>query len=73
MSSGVQVNPDCLSDFEAMKIRSAYGYIIFKITADKKFIEVRIALSTRSRRRESPPRLARFPHLHTASPLRARR
>mmetsp|Transcript_13080 Transcript_13080/g.22402 ORF Transcript_13080/g.22402 Transcript_13080/m.22402 type:complete len:139 (+) Transcript_13080:54-470(+) len=40
MSSGVQVNPDCLSEFEAMKIRSSYQYIIFKISADKKFIEI---------------------------------
>merc|ERR1719446_1195394 len=40
MSSGVQVTPECLSEFEQMKIRSAYSYIIFKITADKKFIEI---------------------------------
>ena len=24
-SSGVQVNPDCLAEFEAMKLRSAYS------------------------------------------------
>merc|ERR1719387_3127686 len=40
MSSGVQVNPDCLAEFEAMKIRSSYQYIVFKITDDKKFIEI---------------------------------
>merc|ERR1719446_945013 len=40
MSSGVQVNAECLSEFEQMKIRSAHAYIIFKITADKKFIEI---------------------------------
>ena len=40
MSSGVQVNPECLKEFEAMKIRSAYKYLIFKITDDKKWIEI---------------------------------
>jgi len=40
MSSGVQVNPECVSEFEEMKIRSKYQYIIFKITADKKYIEI---------------------------------
>jgi len=40
MSSGVQVNPDCLTEFAEMKIRSKYKYIIFKITDDKKFIEI---------------------------------
>mmetsp|Transcript_23757 Transcript_23757/g.63662 ORF Transcript_23757/g.63662 Transcript_23757/m.63662 type:complete len:139 (-) Transcript_23757:176-592(-) len=40
MSSGVQVNADCLSEFESMKIRSSYEYLIFKITDDKKFIEL---------------------------------
>ena len=40
MSSGVQVKPECLSEFEQMKIRSAYKFLIFKITDDKKFIEI---------------------------------
>ena len=39
-SSGVQVNADCVEAFEEMKIRSKYQYIIFKITDDKKFIEI---------------------------------
>ena len=40
MSSGVQCQPECLTEFEKMKIRSEYAYIIYKITADKKFIEI---------------------------------
>jgi len=40
MSSGVQVNENCISDFNEMKIRSAYKYIIYKISADKKYIEI---------------------------------
>uniref|UniRef100_A0A7S0HIW0 ADF-H domain-containing protein n=1 Tax=Phaeocystis antarctica TaxID=33657 RepID=A0A7S0HIW0_9EUKA len=40
MSSGVQVMPDCLTEFESMKIRSAYKFMIFKITDDKKHIEI---------------------------------
>ena len=39
-SSGVQCVPEVLAEFEQMKIRSAYGYIVFKITDDKKFIEI---------------------------------
>ena len=34
------MNPDCVPEFEEMKIRSKYAYIIFKITDDKKFIEI---------------------------------
>merc|ERR1712157_594934 len=40
MSSGVQVAPGVLDEFEKMKIRSEYKYMIFKITSDKKFIEI---------------------------------
>merc|ERR1719310_1398334 len=40
MSSGVQVDPTCVSEFEQMKIRSKYKYIVFKITDDKKSIVV---------------------------------
>jgi len=40
MSSGVQCSPECISEFEQMKIRSAYKYIVFKITDDKKSIEI---------------------------------
>merc|ERR1712086_1203257 len=40
MSSGVQVADDCSKEFEAMKIRKAYAYIIFKITDDKKNIVI---------------------------------
>ena len=40
MSSGVQVQPECLTVFEEMKIRSAYKFLIFRITDDKKFIEL---------------------------------
>merc|ERR1712070_128859 len=40
MSSGVQCAPECLEEFEAMKIRSTYQYIIYKITADKKSIVI---------------------------------
>ena len=32
--------PEVLAEFEQMKIRSAYGYIVFKITDDKKFITI---------------------------------
>ena len=39
-SSGVQCNPECLAEFDKMKIRSEYSYIVFKITDDKKFIEI---------------------------------
>uniref|UniRef100_A0A0D3JRT7 ADF-H domain-containing protein n=1 Tax=Emiliania huxleyi (strain CCMP1516) TaxID=280463 RepID=A0A0D3JRT7_EMIH1 len=38
--SGVQVNDDCKTAFEDMKIRSKYPYIIFKISDDKKSIEI---------------------------------
>ena len=40
MSSGVQCAPDCVKEFGEMKIRSAYQYIIFKITDDKKSIVI---------------------------------
>ena len=40
MSSGVQCAPECLEEFEKMKIRSEYKYIIFKITDDKKSIVI---------------------------------
>ena len=40
MSSGVQVAPECLEEFEKMKIRSEYKFIIFKITDDKKSIVI---------------------------------
>merc|ERR1719450_1380007 len=40
MSSGVQVQPDCTSEFNEMKIRNTYKFIIFKISDDKKFIEI---------------------------------
>jgi cofilin len=40
MSSGVQVKDDCLSEFEQMKIRNTYKYMIFKISDDKKHIEI---------------------------------
>merc|ERR1740138_1135900 len=31
MSSGVQCAPDCVTEFEKMKIRSEYAYIIYKM------------------------------------------
>mmetsp|Transcript_29223 Transcript_29223/g.72921 ORF Transcript_29223/g.72921 Transcript_29223/m.72921 type:complete len:139 (-) Transcript_29223:510-926(-) len=40
MSSGVQATEECLTVFEQMKLRSQYSYIIFKITDDKKYIEI---------------------------------
>jgi len=40
MSSGVQCDPSCVSEYEDMKIRSKYQYIIFKITDDKKSIVI---------------------------------
>merc|ERR1719454_2272923 len=40
MSSGVQVAEDCVSEFEALKIRNAYAYLVFKITDDKKQIVI---------------------------------
>jgi len=40
MSSGVQVNPDCIAEFDKMKIRSEYQYLVFKITDDKKNIVI---------------------------------
>lgn len=40
MSSGVQCSPECLTVFEEMKIRKKFSYLIFKISDDKKFIEV---------------------------------
>ena len=40
MSSGVMCDPECLAEFEKMKIRSEYKYIIFKITDDKKSIVI---------------------------------
>jgi cofilin len=39
-SSGVQVNEDVSKEFELMKIRNQYSYIICKISDDKKFIEI---------------------------------
>ena len=36
----MQCVPEVLAEFEQMKIRSAYGYIVFKITDDKKFITI---------------------------------
>ena len=36
----MQCEPECVSEFEQMKIRSAYSYIVFKITDDKKFITI---------------------------------
>merc|ERR1711907_115992 len=38
MSSGVQVNEDVTKEFEEMKIRKKYQYMVFKISDDKKFI-----------------------------------
>merc|ERR1719450_1239561 len=40
MSSGVQVKDECEKEFTEMKIRSSYSYLIFKITDDKKYIEI---------------------------------
>jgi cofilin len=40
MSSGVQCAPECVKEFEEMKIRSAYQYIVFQITDDKKSIVI---------------------------------
>merc|ERR1711907_195571 len=40
MSSGVQCDDECMIEFEQMKIRSAYQYIVFKITDDKKSIVI---------------------------------
>lgn len=40
MSSGVQVATGCVEEFEKMKIRSAYKFLIFKIGADKKEIVI---------------------------------
>ena len=42
-SSGVQLGPECLTEFEKMKLGGKGGgprFIIYKISADKKFIEV---------------------------------
>merc|ERR1712071_443756 len=40
MSSGVLCADECLKEFEDMKIRNAYQYIVFKITDDKKSIVI---------------------------------
>ena len=39
-SSGVQCDEECLKEFEQMKIRSSYQYMVFKITDDKKSIVI---------------------------------
>merc|ERR1711935_1178166 len=39
-SSGVQCEAACKEEFEKMKIRSEYAFIIFKITDDKKSIVI---------------------------------
>ena len=39
-SSGVTCTDECMTEFNEMKIRSAYRYIIFKITDDKKSIVI---------------------------------
>jgi len=40
MSSGVVCKPDCVTEFNALKTRNMYKYIIYKISDDKKFIEI---------------------------------
>merc|ERR1712023_93958 len=40
MSSGVVALEECTTEFEKMKIRSTYQYIVYKITADKKSIVI---------------------------------
>lgn len=39
-SSGVEVKEECKSVFEEIKIGHKYSYIIYKISADMKHIEV---------------------------------
>jgi cofilin len=38
--SGVQVNDDCISEWEKMKLRSAYRYILYKLSPDLARIEI---------------------------------
>jgi len=40
MSSGVQCQEECVAEFNELKTRRKYKYIIYKISADKKFIEI---------------------------------
>merc|ERR1712039_683935 len=40
MSSGVEVKPECKKEFEKMKNENTHQYIIYRITDDKKNIEV---------------------------------
>jgi len=35
MSSGVSVNPDCLSKYQELKLKKKYKYIIFMLNKDK--------------------------------------
>lgn len=41
MSSGVAVNDECATEFNELKLRKAYRYIIFALTDDLKTIEIR--------------------------------
>ena len=38
--SGVQVNPMCIKEFEQMKLRQTYKYIIFRLSPDLQKIEI---------------------------------
>ena len=40
MSSGVQCAPGVVEEFNELKTRKKYSYIIYKISDDKKFIEI---------------------------------
>jgi cofilin len=40
MSSGVTAEDECRLEFDQMKIRKTYGYIVYKITDDKKKIVI---------------------------------
>jgi len=36
----VGLGPDCISTFEELKLKKSYSYIIYKLSSDKKTIEV---------------------------------
>eukprot|EP00995_Heteronema_vittatum_P008286 NODE_3468_length_664_cov_284.512195_g2470_i0.p2 GENE.NODE_3468_length_664_cov_284.512195_g2470_i0~~NODE_3468_length_664_cov_284.512195_g2470_i0.p2 ORF type:complete len:135 (+),score=41.25 NODE_3468_length_664_cov_284.512195_g2470_i0:61-465(+) len=40
MSSGVKANDECITAFNSLKLKKTSRYIAFKLSADKKFIEV---------------------------------
>uniref|UniRef100_A0A6S9RKX6 ADF-H domain-containing protein n=1 Tax=Chrysotila carterae TaxID=13221 RepID=A0A6S9RKX6_CHRCT len=39
-SSGVVAEQQCIDEFDTMKIRKSYSYIIYKISDDKKYIQI---------------------------------